>query len=248
MTDVIPVALITGSAKRLGAQTARTLHAAGYRIVLHYRHSANDAEQLAADLNRTRPDSAVALQADLNQSTDVEQLARAALAQWQRLDALINNASSFFPTPVGEATEAHWDDLINSNLKAPFFLAQALAPALRASGGTIVNMADIHADRPLSQHPIYCAAKAGNVMLTKSLARELAPEVRVNGIAPGAILWPESDADMSEDAKQGILHKVPLGREGHPDDIARTILFLVRDAPYITGQIIAVDGGRSLAG
>lgn len=246
MTDAAPVALITGSARRIGAASARELHARGYRVMIHYHHSATDAEALAAALNQQRPDSAVALQADLRQIPAVEQLARAALDAWQRLDVLVNNASSFYPTPIGSATEAQFDELFASNLKAPFFLAQALAPALTEARGVIINIADIHAQRPLKNHTLYCMAKAGNIMLTQSLARELAPHVRVNGIAPGAILWPEDASELNADAKAAILKKIALQRSGEASDIARTLAFLVAEAPYITGQILAVDGGRSL--
>ncbi len=247
MTTDAPVALLTGAARRIGATTARTLHAAGYRVVIHYRSSRQDAEMLCDELNTRRPESAVALQADLGQVKEIEQLAQNALKQWGRIDALINNASSFYPTPVGKANEDQWNDLMGSNLKAPFFLAQALAAPLRKTRGAIITIADIHADRPLKNHPIYCAAKAGNVMLTKSLARELAPEVRVNGISPGAILWPEQEAALDDNSKADILDRVPLKRPGESRDIADTILFLLTKAPYITGQIIAVDGGRSVS-
>ena len=247
MTTDAPVALLTGAARRIGAVTAKTLHASGYRVIIHYRGSKQEAEALTHELNALRPDSAVALQADLSQLKDVQRLADDTLKQWGRMDALINNASSFYPTPVGEATEDQWNDLMNSNLKAPFFLAQALADALKKTEGAIITMADIHAERPLKNHPIYCAAKAGNVMLTKSLARELAPKVRVNGIASGAILWPEQEAELDDDGKATILDRVPLNRPGDPQDIADTILFLLTRAPYITGQIIAVDGGRSVS-
>ncbi len=246
MNTDTPVALITGAARRIGAQLARRLHAENYRIVIHYLNSDAEAEALAEELNAIRVDSVITLRADLNQIGAIDALAAEAVSQWGRLDVLINNASSFYPTPVGQANPEQWDDLINSNLKAPFFLTQALAPALKKACGCVLNIADIHAARPLKNHPIYCAAKAGNVMLTKSLARELAPQVRVNGIAPGAILWPEQSAELSETDKQKILSKVPLGRNGAPTDIAETALFLIARAPYITGQIISVDGGRTL--
>lgn len=245
MADDSPVALVTGAARRIGAATARALHDAGYRLIVHYRHSGEEARALAAQLNDRRHDSAIALAADLSSLSQIETLAREASGHWGRLDALVNNASSFYPTPVGETTEAQWDDLMASNLKAPYFLSQALAPALRATGGAIVSITDIHAQRPLRHHPVYCAAKAGNAMLTRSLARELAPDVRVNGVAPGAILWPEQDAELNENNKASILERVPLKRAGEPEDIARTVLFLLKDSPYITGQIITVDGGRS---
>lgn len=247
-----PVALITGGAKRLGAATARQLHQAGYRLVLHYRHSAEAAEALAAELNTERPGSVVVLSADLNQHAQVLQLATAAVDCFGRLDVLVNNASSFYPTPMGKVTEADWLDLFASNAKAPFFLSQALLPALQQHKGCIINMVDIHADKPLAEHPVYCMAKAALVMMTRALARELAPTIRVNAVAPGAILWPETGSSeqpalhmLTEQDKTGILAQIPLGALGQPEDIARTVLFLA-SAPYITGQIVAVDGGRSL--
>lgn len=241
-----PVALITGGARRIGAAIARELHQAGYNIVLHYRNSAEEADSLAHELNQLRPNSVRPLATELSELAALQQLAQHALNIWGRVDVLINNASAFYPTPLGNVTEAQWDDLMGSNLKAPFFLAQALTEELTENSGCIINIADIHAQRPLKEHPVYCAAKAGNIMLTQALARELAPHVRVNGIAPGAILWPEQENNLPEADKQNILKKIPLDRQGSPDDIARTVLFLVQDAPYITGQIIAVDGGRSI--
>lgn len=241
-----PVALITGGAHRIGAEIVQQVHQAGFNIVLHYRNSMQEADTLAKQLNTLRIDSAKIFSADLNDLTALEDLAAFALRAWSRLDVLINNASSFYPTPIGSVTEQSWDDLMGSNLKAPFFLAQALAIELKKNGGCIVNIADIHAQRPLKNHPVYCAAKAGNIMLTQSLARELAPEVRVNGIAPGAILWPEQQSELSEKNKQKILEKIPLQKQGSANDIARTVLFLIKEAPYITGQIISVDGGRSI--
>ncbi|MEX1034222.1 MAG: pteridine reductase [Cellvibrionaceae bacterium] len=240
------VALVTGAARRIGAETARQLHDAGFNLVLHYHQSTADAEALCETLNQTRPQSAITARADLCDLQEIKHLAELATGQWRRVDALINNASSFFPTPVGDIRESDWDNLLGTNLKAPLFLSQALASTLKQNRGCIINMADVHAERPLSGHPVYCAAKAGNVMLTKSLAKELAPEVRVNGIAPGAILWPEDDGELSDESKQKIIKKIALKRTGEPNDIARTIRFLVTDAPYITGQIIAVDGGRNL--
>jgi pteridine reductase len=237
-------ALITGAGKRIGAAVASRLHAAGAGIAVHYFRSSAPADQLVAELNALRPDSAFAVGADLRQTEVLAPLVEEIIARVGRLDMLINNASSFYPTKLGTVTEADWNDLVNSNLKAPLFLAQAALPHLQASHGTIVNMIDIHARRPLRHYHVYGAAKAGLEMLTRSLARDLAPEIRVNGVAPGAILWPEDG--MTEKVKQSIIGKVPLARAGEPDDIARTILFLVRDAPYITGQIIAVDGGRSI--
>ncbi len=238
------VALITGAAQRIGATLARVLHGQGCVVVLHYRRSAQAAKQLAAELNAEREGSAETLQADLCTPGAPAAMIEQVRCRHGRLDILVNNASSFYPTPMETADEADWDDLMGSNLKAPFFLARAAAPLLRARGGCIVNLVDIHAERPLAGHPIYCMAKAGNAMMVKSLARELGPEVRVNGIAPGAILWPEQGLDAA--AKTTIVERTALERAGGPDDIGRTLLFLVRDAPYITGQIIAVDGGRTL--
>jgi len=243
-----PVVLITGSARRIGACIARHLHQLGYKIALHHRNSVQEAKALAADLNQLRANSVITIYGDLNQLNEIQQVVDAAVAHWGRLDGVINNASSFYPTPLGSVTQEQWDDLLNSNLKAPFFIAQAAAKALQISHGCIINIADIYADRPLKDHPVYCAAKAGNVMLTKSLARELAPEVRVNGIAPGAILWPEQNDEQQQNKQQNILDRIPLAREGDPEDIAKAVEFLLAQAPYITGQIITVDGGRSLTG
>lgn len=240
------VALVTGAARRVGAEIASTLHDAGFNIVLHFNRSGDDAQSRCDTMNEARAESAIAVQADLRDLAAIERLADTARKQWQRIDVLVNNASTFFPTPVGDITESDWNDLFDTNVKAPLFLSQALAGSLKQSRGSIINLADIHAERPLSGHPVYCSAKAANVMLTKSLAKELAPEVRVNGIAPGAILWPENDGELSDENKAKILKKIALKRIGDPRDIARTIRFLVTDSPYITGQIIAVDGGRSL--
>lgn len=241
------VALVTGSAKRIGAEVARQLHAQHFNLVLHYQHSAQEAQSLVQELNALRADSAVAIAADLNNSQQRIALAQLASAQWQRLDLLVNNASSFYPTPLASATEQDWDDLIGSNLKAPYFLAQALAPTLSDAQGCIINIADIYAEKPLRNHSIYCIAKAGNIMLTKSLAQELSPNVRVNGIAPGAILWPEQEGKLSDDEKEKMLAKIPLQQRGQAQDIAKAILFFANSAPYVTGQILAVDGGRSLS-
>lgn len=238
------VALITGAAKRIGAETARTLHAAGMNIVIHYRSSRQAADELSADLNQLRASSAAVVQADLDDDHAYGTLIEDAVEVWGQLDVLVNNASSFFPTPVGSITLGHWHNLINSNLKAPLFLSQAATPFLKETRGCIINMVDIHAFRPMKAHPVYCAAKAGLAMLTQSLAKELGPEIRVNGIGPGAILWP--DNDISESTKQHIIERTALKRHGEPKDIAKAILFLVRDADYITGHIVPVDGGRSL--
>lgn len=246
MSERTPVALVTGSAHRLGAQTVRTLHNRGWNLVIHYRSREQQARSLADDLNRQRPDSACALQADLTNDAELDRLATNAVAQWGGLDALVNNASVFFPTPTGEATPGDWNTVINANLRAPFFLLQACLPALRQRRGAVVNMIDIYSERPIADHPLYCASKAGLAAMTRSWARDLAPEIRVNGVSPGAILWPEGEAEMDKSAQQAILDKTPLSRTGNPEDIAGTIAFLVCDAPFITGQIIAVDGGRSL--
>ncbi len=238
------VALITGAALRVGAAIASELHANGANVAIHYRGSVDAAEQLADDLNTIRPASAATFQADLNVTTELPDLV-AAVCDWAgRLDILINNASSFYPTPPGEITEANWDDLIGSNLKAPLFLSQAAMPQLRKQRGVIINIVDIHAQRPLKNHSVYGSAKAGLAMLTRSLAKDLAPDIRVNGVAPGAILWPENG--LNDAVKDTILQQVPMQRAGDPKDIAGCVLYLVQDASYVTGQIIAVDGGRSI--
>ena len=238
-------ALITGAARRLGAQTAKTLHENGANIIIHYGQSGHAAQDLAASLNRIRPQSATTLQADLLDADAVHHLATQAFNCFEGLDILINNASTFYPTPLGEINQQHWDDLMGTNLKAPLFLSQACYPALKQSHGCIINMIDIHARAPLANHTTYSCAKAGKLMLTKSLALEMSPEVRVNGISPGAILWPEAGAEMNPSEQQAILQQVPLQRTGEPQDIADTALFLATHN-YITGQVIAVDGGRQL--
>jgi pteridine reductase len=238
------VALVTGAARRVGAAIAAQLHAHGAHVAIHYRESADAASELAAKLNSFRPDTAAAFQADLTQTSSLPTLIDAVVGWGERLDILINNASNFYPTPLGEITEAHWDDLVGSNLKAPLFLSQAALPHLREQRGVIINIVDIHSQRPLRNHSVYGSAKAGLAMLTRSLAKDLAPDVRVNGVSPGAILWP--DNGMSDSVKETILQQVPLARAGEPDDIAGCVLYLVQDASYVTGQIIAVDGGRSI--
>jgi len=238
------VALVTGAARRIGAAIASALHADGADVAIHYRGSAADASALADSLNAQRPDSAVTVQADLAQVGNLPDLVADVVAWHGRLDILVNNASTFYPTPPGEITEDAWDDLVGSNLKAPLFLCQAAMAELRRQRGSIVNIVDIHARRPLRNHSVYGAAKAGLAMLTRALAKDFAPEIRVNGVAPGAILWPE--ADMGEDTRAAILRQVPLTRTGDSGDIAGCVLYLVRDADYVTGQIIAVDGGRSI--
>ncbi len=249
MSDTLPqnnpekVVLITGAAHRIGAVTARYLHQHGMNIVLHYRSSRKAAQQLQDELNAERENSVMLIQADLHATNGLHTLVEEAVKAWGRLDVLINNASTFYPTPIGKANENQWDDLMGSNLKAPFFLSQAAAPYLKKQQGCIVNIVDIHAERPLKNFPIYSMAKAGLVMMTKSLAAELGPDVRVNGVAPGAILWPEN---LDEVAQQRIVSRTFLKRQGEPRDIAKAIHYLVTAADYVTGQIIAVDGGRSL--
>lgn len=238
------VALITGAAQRIGAQLARALHARSYNIVIHYNRSAEAAEALARELNAARANSARTSSANLEDAEAMQTLASAALDAWGRLDVLINNASTYYPTPLPSATPHDWDRLLGSNLKGPFFLAQALLPELGARRGCIVNMIDIAAERPAREFSLYCMAKAGLAMMTKSLALDCRGAPRVNGIAPGAILWPE--APLSDADKTKMLEKIPAGQIGHPDDIVRTALFLIEDAPYINGQIIAVDGGLHL--
>ena len=238
------VVLITGGARRIGAEIARTLHAGGARVLIHYRSSAAAAAALSDELNRARAHSAAIREADLLRANAPERLVAAALEEFGRLDILINNASSFYSTPVGDITLAQWDELIGSNLRAPLFLAQAAMHALAKQRGLIINIVDIHGLRPLQGYPLYSVAKAGLAMLTRSLARELGPQIRVNGIAPGPVLWPE--AAIGEDLKREIIARTALKRHGNPQDVARTALFLASDAPYITGQIIAVDGGRSI--
>lgn len=246
MPEQSPVALITGAAHRLGAATAQRLHQRGWRVLIHHRSRPQQAAELAARLNQARPNSARVLQADLTTPDAVTRLGRDAHKAWGRLDALVNNASAFFPTATANATQEDWATLMNTNLRAPFFLVQACLPALQACGGSIVNLIDIYSERPLPDHPLYCASKAGLAALTRAWARELAPQIRVNGVSPGAILWPEGDAVVSEGYQQSILDKTPLARTGSPDDIAGTVAFLICDAPFMTGQILAVDGGRSL--
>lgn len=241
------VALVTGSAQRIGAHYIRSLHASGAKVIIHYRGSAAAARELQKELESERANSALCLQADLCQHQALVELVEQSIAFCGKLDILVNNASSFYATPVGEVSEDQWDDLLCSNLKAPFFLAQAAAPALKAANGVIINMVDIHGQAPYDQHPVYSSAKAGLIMLTRSLAKELAPNIRVNAIAPGSILWPEGAAALSGDKKDAILAGIPLQRQGSPEDLTQLLLFLVSDAAnYISGQIVAVDGGRSL--
>ena len=236
--------LITGAAKRIGAACARLLHSKGCNVFLHYRSSKEAAMQLCYEFNQSRPDSSYMMQADLLVKDELNALVGEACIAWGGIDVLVNNASSFYPTPVADVTEQQWDELMGSNLKAPFFLAQALSKTLTDNRGCIVNIVDIHAERGLPGYPVYSIAKAGLVAMTKILAKELAPSVRVNGVAPGAILWP--DKAFSEQERQDILQRVALKRTGAPADIAKAVWFLIKDADYMTGQILTVDGGRTL--
>lgn len=240
------VALLTGAARRLGAAMARRLHGGGASVAIHYRGSAGAANALVDELNQVRSGSAIALQADLLALEQLPPLVEGTLRRFGRLDILVNNASTFYPTPLAEVTSAQFDDLIGTNLRAPLFLAQAAAAQLRLHEGLILNLVDIHGMRPLKRHPTYSSAKAGLIMLTRSLARELAPHVRVNAIAPGPVMWPEGDLD--EALKQNILSRTPLGRVGSAEDIAKAAWFFAAEAPFVTGQVLAIDGGRSLGG
>jgi pteridine reductase len=228
----------------VGAIIARHLHREGFNLIVHYRRSRAEAERLAEELMADRPGSVALVGGDLAQSGQAPALVQEAARPWGRLDVLVNNASSFYPTALGEVREEQWEDLLGSNLKGPFFLTQAAAPYLRDVGGAVVNLADVYADRPLKGFPVYSIAKAGVVMMTKTLARELAPAVRVNAVAPGAVLWPEGRT--SEATQAAIISRTALKRQGEPEDIARAVLFFIRDAPFVTGQILAVDGGRTL--
>ncbi len=238
------VVLVTGSARRVGAETIRVLHADGANVVVHYRSSSAEAEALNSKLNILREGSCMTVQGDLTDIKNLANIIDTVIKTMGKLDVLVNNASTFYPTPVGDITEDNWDDLMGSNLKAPLFLSQLVAPYLKSTQGCIVNIVDVHGFRPMKNYPVYSVAKAGLLMLTQSLARELGPDVRVNGVAPGAILWPEEDENQSD--KDVLLAKTALKREGSPNDIAKAILFLVRDADYITGQVIPIDGGRML--
>lgn len=240
------VILVTGGARRVGAATCRRLHEQDANLVIHYRSSEQEARALQTELNRIRADSVALVQGNLLDISRLPYLVDQTVAHFGQLNALVNNASSFFPTPLGEITENMWDDLMGSNLKAPLFLSQAAAPHLRKQHGCIVNIIDIHSEWPLKRYVVYNAAKGGLASLTRSLAQELAPEVRVNGISPGPILWPEAGEWMDEASREHIISRTLLKRMGEPDDIARAVAFLISDAPYITGQIIAVDGGRSV--
>ena len=237
-------ALVTGGARRVGAAIARRLHAAGANVVLHYRDSEGDAARLEAELNAARAKSATKVKAELLAPIAPRSLVSTALERFGGLDLLVNNASSFFPVALGAIEPSHWEELVGSNLRAPLFIAQEAAPHLAKNRGAIVNIVDIHAERPLKGYPVYSIAKAGLAALTRSLALELAPAVRVNGVAPGAIAWPE-DGQFPDDERDRILASTPLGRVGSPEDIAQAVHFLAC-APFVTGQILAVDGGRSI--
>ena len=237
-------ALVTGAAVRIGAATVRKLHTKGCDVLVHCNSKVQQAQDLAAELNAARAGSASIAQADLSTPKGVEALAGACRETFGQLDVLVNNASRFYPTKVGQTLAWQWDDLLNSNLRGPYFLVQALLGELQAAKGCVVNIVDIHAERPMPGHAVYNISKAGIAMLTKALAQELGPGVRVNGVSPGAIMWPE--AEMTEGEKQSILERTSLGRVGDPSDIASAVAYLALDAPYVTGQILAVDGGRSL--
>jgi len=239
-----PIALITGAAKRVGAVIARRLHAAGYDLVLHHRRSTTEAQALAVEFEGMRAGSVLVLQADLAEFDRLPELVAKTIGRFGRLDALVNNASAFYPTPVGSVLPSQWNELFASNARAPFFLAQAAAPHLKTARGAIVNLLDIYAERPLKDHAVYCMAKAAQATMTLALARELAPEIRVNGVAPGAVLWPEAGKDPSE--QQALIARTPLQRAGTPEDVADAVRWLLQDARYTTGQVIRVDGGRSL--
>lgn len=240
------VVLITGAARRIGAALAQAFHERGARVAVHYRSSEAEAAKLVARMNARRSGSAVAIGADLHDLTAIAALPAAVIKTLGRLDVLINNASTFYPTPIGQITAAQFDDLIGTNLRAPLFLAQAAATELRLREGLILNIVDIHALRPLKRHAVYCAAKAALVMLTQSLARELGPHVRVNAIAPGPVLWPAGGVEAK--LKRRIVARTALKRSGSPEDVARAALFFATDAPFVTGEVLAVDGGRLLGG
>ncbi len=237
-------ALITGAGKRVGAVIARTLHGAGANVAIHYYSSSAAADALAAELNAQRAESAISLQADLRSIDAINQLVTDMIERTSALDLLVNNASTFYPTPLGTITEEQWNDLIDANLKAPLFLSQAAYPYLREARGAIINIVDIHSQRPLRDHLVYGPAKAGLAMLTRSLAKDLGPEIRVNGVSPGAVLWPEEG--LPEKIQKSIIREIALKRVGAPEDIAGAVLYLARDATYVTGQVLAVDGGRSI--
>ncbi len=246
MSNRVKVALITGAARRIGASIATTLHQAGMQVVLHYHHSEVQAKALCDALNHQRAQSASLLKADLSDMTQLDHVIKQAVEAWGQLDVLINNASQFFKTHLGQVTEKNWHELMDSNLKAPFFLSQAAAAYLQKTKGCIVNITDVHGVRPMRDYGVYCISKAGLLMATQVLAKELGPDIRVNAVSPGAILWPEGENTLDEKDKTQIINRVALARPGSPDDIAKAVLFLVQNADYITGEVINVDGGRSL--
>jgi pteridine reductase len=245
MNEIRPVALITGASRRIGASIARRLHQAGYDLALHHRRDDDRMASLVAELEAERPGSTVELRAELADMDDLPLLISDVIMRFERIDVLVNNASAFFPTKIGETTTLQWDTIFSANARAPFFLSQAAAPHLRATSGTIVNLVDVYAERPLKDYTLYCMAKAALVMLTLSLAKELGPAVRVNGIAPGAVLWPEAGIDS--DVQHNLIAKTALKRAGDPQDVADAALYLIRDARYTTGEILHVDGGRVLS-
>ena len=246
MTDDGGVALITGAARRLGAATARALHGRGYRVIVHYRSHEQDAIRLVSELNDRQAGSAVSLQADLTKPEAIRDLAESAADYWSRLDVLVNNASVFFPTPVGTLALQDWTNLVNTNLRAPVLLVEHLAEEIGLQGGCIVNLIDVYSERPLADHPVYSATKAALASLTRSWARDLAPSIRTNGVSPGAVLWPEDAEVMDDEQKQALLKRVPMHHTGDPGDVSGAVAWLVCDAPYVNGQIINVDGGRSI--
>lgn len=243
-TPDYPVALITGAARRVGASIARQLHNDGYALALHYRSSAREAEELAEALRNAGGPPCDTFAGDLADPATPGRLVSAVSNRFGRVDLLVNNASSFYPTPVGDVSQAAWDDLFSSNARGPFFLTQALLPELERTRGCVVNIVDIHGATPMKNHPVYCMAKAALAMMTKALAKDLAPAIRVNGVSPGAVMWPEGK-QMSENMKAELIKRVPLARPGDPHDIAQAVAYLA-SASYVTGQIVAVDGGRSL--
>ncbi len=244
MTETQKVALVTGSARRIGAGIARHLHAHGYRVAVHANQSLEELQSLAFDLESERAGSVLAVQADLRDLSELPDMVEQVVSHFGRLDALVNNASNFYPTPLGQITPEQWDDLFAVNARAPLFLAQAAAPHLVRQRGAIVNLTDLHATQPLREHPVYSSAKAALEMVTRSLALEMAPHVRVNAVAPGAILWPEQG--KSEAAKQKLMERTPMARLGTPHEIAAAVRWLLDDAGYLTGEVLRLDGGRTL--
>ncbi len=244
--DGPPVALVTGGARRIGRAIVEALHGAGFRIALHYRSSGEEARALAARLECSRPASVLLVEGDLLEDSVPPMLVEATIRHFGRLDLLVNNASSFYPSPLEHLSPGQWDDLVGTNLRAPLMLSAAAAPHLRASRGSLVNVADIHGERPLAGHAIYCAAKAGLLMLTRVLALDLAPEARANAVSPGAILWPEGGSEGSRSGQARVLAGIPLGRTGSPEDVGEAVLYLATRAGYVTGHNLVIDGGRLL--